>query len=243
MKPLLEHNFSARVLNAGLENDKGIFEPSVFDLNHESINEKYDQCLQRLREHDSRVFLEDYVPPTRSIGDATSSKHSKLSTPLRKRIEETIGKHILDKYWQKEGTRRPIIMAPIPESKFIDRLPQNEVSIRCKYTSHQIYNKYKQIFQVVVQSHEDSSFRKNRQALRKVTSTELFKFIWTFYCYVKTTSSAEEMVSPILLMCAVTEYCFHEIFLSQPQLFTEEFRNILRYVLILIVLFPPNLHR
>ena len=125
MKPLLEHNFSARVLNAGLENDKGIFEPSVFDLNHESINEKYDQCLQRLREHDSRVFLEDYVPPTRSIGDATSSKHSKLSTPLRKRIEETIGKQILDKYWH--GTRGPIMMPPIPTSKFIDRLSQNEV--------------------------------------------------------------------------------------------------------------------
>ena len=50
-----------------------------------------------------------------------------LPSALRKRIEETIGKQILEKCWQKDDTRGPIMMPPLPESKFIDRLPQNKV--------------------------------------------------------------------------------------------------------------------
>ena len=48
----------------------------------------------------------------------------KSQTALRKRIETTIGRQVLEKYCLKDETLGPLMMPPIPDSKFIDKLPE-----------------------------------------------------------------------------------------------------------------------
>lgn len=74
LKPLIKQYFIKAVLKAGLENDTGIFESSVFDSNHKSINNEYDAYFLKQGEYDNRLFLENSLPPTRSLGDRTPSK-------------------------------------------------------------------------------------------------------------------------------------------------------------------------
>ena len=50
----------------------------------------------------------------------------KSTSGLRKKIEETIGRQVLEKFCQRiDGTPGPIMIPPIPESKHIDKLPED----------------------------------------------------------------------------------------------------------------------
>ena len=57
----------------------------------------------------------------------------KSHTGLRKKIEETIGRNILKEFCQKResGASGPIMIPPIPDSKYIDKLPENVEANRC----------------------------------------------------------------------------------------------------------------
>ena len=115
-----------------------------------------------------------------------------------------------------------------PTQCFVTRVSSLKLELVFRWiVTSQIYNKYKQIFEAIGKSLPDPNFRIKRKARREVTSTELYKFIWTFYCNVKAAfpNSIDEVVSSSLLLCAVTDYCFHEVYLSEPSLLTEDGRN------------------
>ena len=46
---------------------------------------------------------------------------------LREIIEETIGREILDKYCQSSSTSKPIMIPPVPDSKFLEKFPDGEL--------------------------------------------------------------------------------------------------------------------
>ena len=51
-----------------------------------------------------------------------------MGTRLRELIQTRIGRGILDKYCQRRGrTSGPIMIPPIPDSKFLEKLPENVV--------------------------------------------------------------------------------------------------------------------
>ena len=51
-----------------------------------------------------------------------------MASKLRATIENKIGRSILEKYCViKEGSSGPIMIPPIPNSKYIDKLPENVV--------------------------------------------------------------------------------------------------------------------
>ena len=55
----------------------------------------------------------------------------------------------------------------------------------------------------------------------------MYKFIWTFYCHVKAAfpNSIDEVLSSSLLLLTVTDYCFGQVALSEPNLLTEDANN------------------
>ena len=91
----------------------------------------------------------------------------------------------------------------------------------------QIYNKYKQIFDSIAKEMPEINFRIKRKTRREVTSIDLYKFVWTFYCFVKSQfpNSTDAVLSSSQLLLAVTDYCFSEVYLSEPNLLTEDGRN------------------
>ena len=101
LKPLLKQLFIQGILKAGLENDRGIFDGSIFDSNVKSITNEYDTHILKQGEYDNRLFLENTVPPSRPLGDRTPSKVTAISrTPsdlstkvkrnLMKQLEESM---------------------------------------------------------------------------------------------------------------------------------------------------------
>ena len=101
LKPLLKQTFIQGILKAGLENDRGIFEGTIFDSNVKSITNEYDTYILKQGEYDNRLFLETTVPPARPMGDRTPNKaiaisrtpselSSKVKRNLMKQLEESI---------------------------------------------------------------------------------------------------------------------------------------------------------
>ena len=92
----------------------------------------------------------------------------------------------------------------------------------------QIYNKYKQIFASMVRD-PDVSFKTKRakKIKREISAIELFKFIWTFYCNVKSAfpNSIDEVVPSTQLLLAVVDYCLGEVMLTDSSLLSENGRN------------------
>ena len=69
--------------------------------------------------------------------------------------------------------------------------------------------------------------KRSKKIKREITSVELFKFIWTFYCNVKSAfpNSIDEVLSSTQLLLAVVDFCFGEVMLTDPSLLSENGRN------------------
>ena len=64
----------------------------------------------------------------------------------------------------------------------------------------------------------------------------------TFYCNVKAAfpHSVDEVLSSSLLLLAVADYCFSEVFLSEPELLSENGRNAFKLVCYSISILSAN---
>ena len=104
-----------------------------------------------------------------------------------------------------------------------------------------IFKKYKQIFEAVcVNVPDDNDFKIKRVKIqRTVTTSELYKFVWTFYCYIKTKfpHSIEDVMSSSQLLLAVMDYCFGEVFLSNDSILSEDVKETFRYEPIKLCIF------
>lgn len=99
LKPLVKQYFTEGILKPGLENDKGIFESSVFDSNVKSITNEYDTYVLKQGDYDSRLFLDTSLPPTRPLGDRTPSKSITIPrTPsdLSHKVKRNLMKSLMD---------------------------------------------------------------------------------------------------------------------------------------------------
>ena len=129
LKPLLKQYFIKGVLKSGLENDRGIFEASVFDSNHKSINNEYDAYFLKQGEYDNRLFLETVISPTRSIGDRTPSKLAVVHrTPSE--LSHKVKRNLLKQLEQSMIPQTPLsnrnYLPSKTEEDFIKRTPISE---------------------------------------------------------------------------------------------------------------------
>lgn len=110
------------------------------------------------------------------------------------------------------------------------RVHVDKLRRRWVVTSH-IFKKYKTILTSILKPIEETAeFRPKRKARREVSNSELYRFVWTFYCYIKSNfpQSVDDTVSSSQLLLAVSDYCFAELYYSKKELLSEDAQNAFR---------------